>query len=250
MNSYEEALYLLCELENQEVHVAVKEKYVIDREGNKTDYIIKYITWWNTEQIRIARRFVSDLLAQTDGTFNTNEKRLLLQCFISIDNTRKTFQFLQAFSTTESGDIIRFLLDILKDHFFYDCPSFVVLIGDFSSGLSTGFTLKAAEEATAAREKELVHKGKQIQCETSPNELQIENYPLPTALTRSMYEPDSQTIVVDSDWPRAIQPTVLRVNQIAVTLQYYTWYTIEVIKRKLVYSGYKKEYRNKIVDLI
>ena len=44
MNSYEEALYLLCELENQEVHVAVKEKYVIDREGNKTDYIIEYIT--------------------------------------------------------------------------------------------------------------------------------------------------------------------------------------------------------------
>ena len=160
MNSYEEALYLLCELENQEVHVAVKEKYVIDREGNKTDHIIECIAWWNTEQIRMARRFVSGLLAQTDGTFNTNEKRLLLQCFISIDNTGKTFQFLQAFSTAESGDIIRFLLDILKDYFFYDCPGFVVLISDFSSRLSTRFILKAAEETIVARERELVHKGK------------------------------------------------------------------------------------------
>ena len=170
----------------------------------------------------MARRFVSGLLAQTDGTFNTNEKRLLLQCFISIDNTGKTFQFLQAFSTAESGDIIRFLLDILKDYFFYDCPGFAVLMGDFGSGLSAGFALKAAEEATAARERELVHKGKQIQCETSLDELQIENYPLPTAPTRPDYKPDSQTIIVDNDWPRAIQPTVLRVNQITVTLQYCT----------------------------
>ena len=44
LNLYKEALYLLCELKNQEVHVAIKEKYVINREGNKTDYIIEYIT--------------------------------------------------------------------------------------------------------------------------------------------------------------------------------------------------------------
>jgi len=51
---------------------------VVDGEGNKTDRIIECIAWWNIEQIRIARRFVLGLLAQTDGTFNTNEKRLLL----------------------------------------------------------------------------------------------------------------------------------------------------------------------------
>ena len=33
------------------------------------------------------------------------------------------------------------------------------------------FALKAAEEATAARERELVHEGKQIQCETGLDEL-------------------------------------------------------------------------------
>ena len=36
----------------------------------------------------------------------------------------------------------------------------------------------------------------------------------------------------------------------AVILQYCTWHAAEAIKRKLVYSGYKKERRNKIVDLI
>ena len=87
-----------------------------------------------------------------------------------------------AFST---ADIIRFLLDILENHFFHDCPDFVVLIGNFSSELSTRFALEAAE---AARERELVHRG---QCQTSLDELQIENYPLPTAPTRSAYEPDS-----------------------------------------------------------
>jgi len=253
LSPYEEALYLLRELEAQEVHVAVKEKYVVDGEGNKTDRIIECIAWWNAEQIQMARRFVSGLLAQTDGTFNTNEKRLLLQCFVGVDNTGKTFQFLQAFSTAESGDIIKYLLDLLKDHFFYDCPGFVVLMGDFGSGLSAGFALKAAEDtkdATIARERELVKKGKQIQYETGLGELQIDNYPLPTASTRPNYEPDSQTIIVDSDWPRAIQPTVLGVNQIAVTLQYCTWHAVEAIKRKLIHSGYKRERRDKIVDLI
>jgi hypothetical protein len=43
LNLYEKALYLLRELKNQNVYVAVKEKYVIDKEENKTDRIIKCI---------------------------------------------------------------------------------------------------------------------------------------------------------------------------------------------------------------
>jgi hypothetical protein len=118
LNPYEEAQMILRELEAQDVHVAVREQYVVDGEGNKTDRIIECIAWWTSEQIRMARRFVSDCLAQTDGTFNTNEKLLLLQCFIGIDNTGKTFQFLQAFSTAESAENIRFLLHVLEDNYF------------------------------------------------------------------------------------------------------------------------------------
>ena len=84
------------------------------------------------------------MVVETDTTFNTNERRLLLQSFIGVDNTNSTFQFLQAFSTIESACIIRFILQVLQDYYFYDCPGFSVLTGDFSSGLSTGFTQKAA----------------------------------------------------------------------------------------------------------
>ena len=252
LNPYEEAQYILHTLAQEDVHVAVKERYIIDGSGTKTDRIIECIAWWNTQQVRLARRFVSGFLAQTDGTFNTNEKRLLLQCFVGVDNTGKTFQFLQAFSTAESSSIIRFLLDVLKDHFFYDCLGFSVLMGDFGSGLSAGFALKAAQDAKAvASQGNTIQKGKQIQCELSPDKLQIENYPLPTApTTRPDYELDSQTIVVDTDWPRAVLPTVQGVGQTEVILQYCTWHAVEAIKRKLVHSGYQKERRNKIINLI
>jgi hypothetical protein len=100
----------------------------------------------------MARRFVSSVVAQTDGTFNTNEKRLLLQCFVRVDNTGKTFQFLQAFSITESAEIIRFLLQILENYFFYDCPSFAVLISDFGSGLSARFAQKAVQDTKDIKE--------------------------------------------------------------------------------------------------
>jgi hypothetical protein len=86
------------------------------------------------------------MLAETNATFNTNKKRLLLQCFISIDNTNSTFEFLQAFTTTELACSIRFILQVLKDYFFYNCPRFAILAGDFSSGLSTGFAQKAAQD--------------------------------------------------------------------------------------------------------
>ena len=44
LSPYEEALYLLYELKAQEVHVAIKEKYVVNEKRNKTDCIIKCIT--------------------------------------------------------------------------------------------------------------------------------------------------------------------------------------------------------------
>lgn len=142
LSPQEEALLLLHYLESQNVHVVVDEQYVLDERGEKKDRLITCIVWWTSAQIQMARRFVSDMLAQTDATFNTNEKRLLLQCFIGIDNTNSTFEFLQAFSTAESARNIRFILQVLQDYFFYDCPGFAVLAGDFGSGLSAGFAQK------------------------------------------------------------------------------------------------------------
>ncbi len=125
-------------------------------------------------------------------------------------------------------------------------------MGDFGSGLSAGFALKAAQDAKAvASQGNTIQKGKQIQRKLSPDKLQIENYPLPIApTTRPDYELDSQTIVVNTDWPRAVLPTVQGVGQTEVILQYCTWHAIEAIKRKLVHIGYQKERRNKIINLI
>jgi hypothetical protein len=89
---------------------------------------------------------------------------------------------LQAFSTTESARNIRFLLQVLEDYFFYDCPGFAVLAGDFGSGLSAGFAQKAAQDAKD-RQKQLVQKGKQIVLENVPNDLQFDNHLLLTTST-------------------------------------------------------------------
>ena len=80
---------------------------------------------------------------------------------LSIDNTNSTFEFLQAFSTAESARNIRFTLQVLQDHFFYDCPGFAVLVDDFGSGLSAGFAQKAVQDETN-RQKQVDSKGKQI----------------------------------------------------------------------------------------
>ena len=247
LSPQEEALLLLHYLESQNVHVVVDEQYVLDERGVKKDRLITCIVWWTSAQIQMARRFVSDMLAQTDATFNTNEKRLLLQCFIGIDNTNSTFEFLQAFSTAESARNIRFILQVLQDYFFYDCPGFAVLAGDFGSGLSAGFAQKAAEDTREA-ERQLAYKGKQIQWEDVPEELQIDDYPLPTA--RPEYEPDSQTIIVNTDWVRAVEPTVVTINQEKAILQYCTWHGAEAIKRRLIAKGYTKERREDINNLI
>jgi hypothetical protein len=55
-------------------------------------------------------------------------------------------------------------LQVLEDHFFYDCPGFAVLAGDFGKGLSKGFAKKAAQDARDAQgqQKEAARKGKQI----------------------------------------------------------------------------------------
>jgi hypothetical protein len=188
LSPQEEALMLLHYLESRNVHVVVDEQYILDERGDKKDRVIICIVWWTQDQIRMARRFVSDMLAETDATFNTNEKRLLLQSFVGIDNTNSTFQFLQAFSTAESARNIRFILQVLQDHFFYDCPGFAVLAGDFSSGLSAGFAQKAAQD-TEDQQKQLAQKEMQVEWEDVPEELQLESLdynPLPTAIPTDM----------------------------------------------------------------
>jgi hypothetical protein len=155
LSDQEEARMLLQHLEGKNVHVAVDEEYILDGAGSRTDRVIRCIAWWTQEQIRQARRFVSDMVAETDATFNTNTKRLLLQSVIGIDNTGKTFSFLHSFSLNEAARTFEFLMKIWETHFFYDCPGPAVIAGDFSKGLTAAVARKAAQDAKEAEETEM-----------------------------------------------------------------------------------------------
>jgi hypothetical protein len=102
--------------------VEVDESYTLHPDKTKKDRLIQAIAWWSQEQMRLARRFVSRRLVESDATFNTNERRLLLQHVVGIDNTGKTFPILQVFHISESARTFRFIMDIWRTYFFYDCP--------------------------------------------------------------------------------------------------------------------------------
>jgi hypothetical protein len=135
------------------MYVIVNEQYMLDKAGNKKDCVILCIVWWTLKQIQIAWRFVSDILAKTDATFNINKKHMLLQCFVRINNTDYTFDFLQAFSAAKLGRIVRFILEVLLTYYFYNCPRFAVFTEDFGSGLTAEFAQKAAQDAKNATER-------------------------------------------------------------------------------------------------
>jgi hypothetical protein len=73
-------------------------------------------------------------------------------------------------------------LQVLEDHFFYDCPGFAVLAGDFGRGLSAGFAQKAVQDGKDCQ-KQLAQKGKQIIRDNIPNDLQSNDYLLPIPST-------------------------------------------------------------------
>jgi hypothetical protein len=251
LSDQEEARMLLQHLEGKNVHVAVDEEYILDVAGSRTDRVIRCIAWWTQEQIRQARRFVSDMVAETDATFNTNTKRLLLQSVIGIDNTGKTFSFLHSFSLNEAARTFEFLMKIWETHFFYDCPGPAVIAGDFSKGLTAAVARKAAQDAKEAEETEMkksTAKGKEkvIQPETSRD---VFDYPLPTAPeARPKYETDSQTIIVD--WVRDVEPIVVGPHLNTIILQFCEWHAAQAIQRRLIAKGYRKERRDELVDMI
>jgi hypothetical protein len=79
-------------------------------------------------------------------------------------------------------------LQVLEDHFFYDCRGFTDLAGGFDSGLSAGFAQKASQDAKDTGKKS-AYNGKQIQVGAVLDELFFKCHPPPTA--RPEYKPDS-----------------------------------------------------------
>jgi MULE transposase domain len=140
----EELEYILQLLEDDGAHVRVRTKYVLDAAGERTGRVIKDLFWMTAEQIKLARRFVSGFMYETDATFNTNRLKLPLSVMVGIDNCGKTFPIAYCYITSKSAASFKFVADQLSDLAFYDCPKAAVVVRDFFKGLGAAIAAKAA----------------------------------------------------------------------------------------------------------
>jgi hypothetical protein len=138
----EELTVLIGHLERHGYHPRTRDEYIIEN-GVRTKRIVRDIFFMSDEQIRLARRFVSGFIYETDATFNTNTLRLPLSVMVGIDNTGHTFPMAFMYITSESAKSFVFASEQLTDLCFYNCPEASIICGDFSKGLGASIALKA-----------------------------------------------------------------------------------------------------------
>ena len=130
-----ELTLLLSILDNKDFRVRVQEKYnhndlgknLCDKSeravaltfvmliGEWISRVIQNLFFCNSEQIRLARQFVSTFTYETDGTFDTNELRMLLFVLVGVLNTGKTLPFALCFITSEFAATFDFMEDTLDE---------------------------------------------------------------------------------------------------------------------------------------
>jgi len=103
--------YILQLLESAGVHLHYREEYILGSDGERVSRVIKDLFWMSPEQIKMARRFVSGFMYETDATFNTNHLRLPLSVIVGIDNCGKTFPIAYCYITSESAASFKFATD-------------------------------------------------------------------------------------------------------------------------------------------
>jgi len=165
------------------------------------------------EQIKMARRFVSGFMYETDATFNTNSLKLPLAVMVGIDNTGATFPIAYCYITSESAASFQWIAEQLTELAFYDCPEPALIIEDFSKGLGAAVAAKAKAD--------LAESG------------------LADVLIRQE----------DLDFLDATEVVVGEGQR--VKLQLCEWHAIQAIKRRLVAARrYPKEQREEIIEKI
>ena len=128
-------------------------------------------------------------------------------------------------------------MKLWEKYFFYDCPGPVVICADFAAGLTAAIARKATEDAEEAyRAKSVNGKGKEVAVDEDP------------LLSAPPYDVDSQTIIVD--WVSETEVYVRGHDRRQIILQRCEWHAVEAIKKQLIHRGYKKERRDKIINLI
>lgn len=141
----EELQFALSTLETEGFHVRCMEKYLVENDTRQRR-VVEHFFFCNEEQIRLARRFVSGYLIETDATFNTNQLNLPLSTLVGVTNTMRTFTVAYCYITSESAESFLFLFECMRDLIFHDrCPGPGVILGDFAAGLVAAMTKKRSQ---------------------------------------------------------------------------------------------------------
>jgi hypothetical protein len=243
LTDQEQARLIFTILQDKGFHIIVDDLYIHGPDGSKQDRIIQAIAWMNAEQIRQGRRFISRRIGQSDATFNTNDKRMLLSSVVGIDNTGSTFTCMHLFHINESARFFRFCEQIWMTYFFYDCPGPAVWCGDFAAGFTAAMAESAALQAVEARRA--LQKGKEKEAfddESDDPFAELFSEPPSPALVE-----DSSTGNIDHLGQLELSMTICNTKMI---LQHCEWHAVIAIKKKLIQRGYKGVVRDKIMDLI
>ena len=110
LSKEEEMREILDFFEFKGFHTQVRFEWVLDEDNERIGTrVIKDLFFISPDQIRLARRFVSSFIYETDATFNTNRLHLPLSVIVGITNTRTTFPIAICYITSESATSFEFV---------------------------------------------------------------------------------------------------------------------------------------------
>lgn len=146
--------YALAILKDHGFRVRCMEKNIM-KSGQIKRRVIEHFFFCNSEQIRLARRFVSHFLLETDATFNTSRLNMPLSVLLGITNTGISFPVGYCYITSESRESFMFMLAYMQELMFYDhCPGSYVFIGDFAAGLGAAMVKAVTRKENLGGEAE------------------------------------------------------------------------------------------------
>ena len=119
LSPQEELALLVGHLERHGYHPRTRDEYIVE-DGARKKKVVRDIFFMSDKQIRLARRFVSGFIYETDATFNTNTLRLPLLVMVRIDNTGHTFPMAFMFIISELAKSFQFANKCLIDLCFYN----------------------------------------------------------------------------------------------------------------------------------
>ena len=218
-------------------HCRIRSVNSVDAAGNPQRRVLQDLFFCSSEQIELARRFVSEFVYITDVTFRTNRRRLPLTILTGITSTGSTFPFGYCFVIGESAESFKFQEEQLTDLMFYDRARPRVLIGDFAAGLAAAVSSSKPEPAQSdppgTEQQGLDPKDG---ADSDEEGARLEEAELQAAASGRRKEEADRLAVAAAERK--------------VDLQLCEWHAVQAIRRKLVKEGYKKEKRQEVDDLL